>query len=51
MRARLTPEGLVAEGRQDSSLLSVLAEADALLVRPVNDPARAAGETVDYLDF
>ena len=51
MRARLTPEGLVAEGRQDSSLLSVLAEADALLVRPVNDPARAAGETVEYLDF
>ncbi|SLN17671.1 Molybdopterin molybdenumtransferase [Roseovarius gaetbuli] len=51
MRARRTPEGLVAEGRQDSSLLSVLAEADALLVRPVNDPARAAGETVEYLDF
>lgn len=51
MRARLTPEGLVAETRQDSSLLSVLAEADALLVRPVNDPARAAGETVEYLDF
>jgi len=51
MRARLTPEGLVAETRQDSSLLSVLAEADALLVRPLNDPARAAGETVEYLDF
>jgi molybdopterin molybdotransferase len=51
MRARLTPEGLVAETRQDSSLLSVLAEADALLVRPVNDPARAVGEWVDYLDF
>ena len=51
MRARLTPEGLVAEGRQDSSLLSVLAEADALLVRPVNDPARTTGETVEYLDF
>ncbi|MDT8328111.1 MAG: molybdopterin molybdotransferase MoeA [Roseovarius sp.] len=51
MRARLTPEGLVAETRQDSSLLSVLAEADALLVRPVNDPARAIGDMVDYLDF
>jgi len=51
MRARLTPEGLVAETRQDSSLLSVLAEADALLVRPVNDPARAVGDKVEYLDF
>jgi len=51
MRARLTPEGLVAETRQDSSLLSVLAEADALLVRPVNDPARAVGDKVEYLHF
>lgn len=51
MRARLTPEGLVAENRQDSSLLSVLAEADALLVRPMHDPARAIGDEVEYLDF
>ena len=51
MRARLTPGGLVAEARQDSSLLSVLAEADALLVRPVHDPARAVGDMVEYLDF
>lgn len=49
MRARLTPEGLVAEDRQDSSLLSVLAHAEALLVRPINDPARQAGEDVAYL--
>jgi molybdopterin molybdotransferase len=35
--------------RQDSSLLSVLAQADALLVRPVDDPARQAGEPVDFL--
>lgn len=34
---------------QDSARLSVLAEADALLVRPAFDPARAAGETVGYL--
>ncbi len=51
MRARLTPEGLVAETRQDSSLLSVLAEADALLVRPMHDPERAVGDMVEYLDF
>ena len=49
MRARMTPEGLVAEDRQDSALLGVLAQADALLVRPVGDPARAAGESVEYL--
>ena len=35
--------------RQDSSLLSVLAQADALLVRPSNDPARRAGETVQII--
>jgi molybdopterin molybdotransferase len=35
--------------RQDSSLLAVLAEADALLVRPPHDPARAAGEDVAFI--
>ncbi|MGB3314275.1 MAG: gephyrin-like molybdotransferase Glp [Albidovulum sp.] len=35
--------------RQDSALLSVLAEADALLIRPVGDPARGAGAAVDYI--
>lgn len=49
MRARLSPVGIRAEDRQDSSLLSVLAEAEALLVRPAGDPARAAGESVEYL--
>ena len=49
MRARLTPEGLQPFDSQDSALLSVLAEADALLVRPVSDGPRAAGEVVDYV--
>ncbi|MBE0454002.1 gephyrin-like molybdotransferase Glp [Roseovarius autotrophicus] len=49
MRARLGPEGITAEDRQDSSLLSILAHADALLVRPPHDPAREVGELVDYL--
>jgi molybdopterin molybdotransferase len=49
MRARLTSEGIRPEDRQDSSLLSILAHADALLVRPPHDPAREAGEVVDYL--
>ncbi len=35
--------------RQDSALLSILGEADALLIRPVNAPACAAGATLDYL--
>lgn len=35
--------------RQDSSMMSRLAQADCLLVRPPHDPARAAGETVAIL--
>lgn len=34
---------------QDSARLSTMAEADALLVRPANDPGRQAGEVVRYL--
>jgi len=49
MRARLSETGLAAEDRQDSSLLSILAHSDALLVRPPHDPARNAGEMVEYL--
>ncbi|RVV99276.1 molybdopterin molybdenumtransferase MoeA [Mesobaculum littorinae] len=49
LRARLGIDGITPFPTQDSSLLSVLAEADALLVRPVGDPARRVGETVDYL--
>ena len=49
MRARLTPDGLVAETRQDSALLGVLAQADALLVRAAGDPPRDAGDMVEYL--
>ncbi|MEC3862174.1 gephyrin-like molybdotransferase Glp [Mesobacterium sp. TK19101] len=49
MRAALGPDGLRIFERQDSSLLSVLGAANALVVRPVDDPARAAGALVDYL--
>lgn len=38
-----------AFARQDSSLLTVLSAANALIVRPVNDPAREAGELVEYI--
>ena len=49
MRARLTPEGITAFPRQDSALLRVLSDANALVIRPVGDPARAVGEMVDYM--
>ncbi|MEH7827492.1 molybdopterin molybdotransferase MoeA [Gemmobacter denitrificans] len=34
---------------QDSALLGVLSQADALLIRPLGDGPRAAGERVEYL--
>ncbi|WP_406650095.1 molybdopterin molybdotransferase MoeA [Aliisedimentitalea scapharcae] len=49
MRAQLDRNGIAAFDNQDSAMLSVLARADALLVRPANDPARAIGEPVAYL--
>ncbi len=53
MRARLT-EGpdlplVTAFAAQDSALLRILAEANALMIRPLHDPARAVGELVTYL--
>ena len=35
--------------RQDSALLSILGQADALLIRDVEAPACHAGDTVSYL--
>ncbi|MFP7672791.1 gephyrin-like molybdotransferase Glp [Marivita sp. S0852] len=49
MRARFVDGGLVAFGSQDSSLLSILGEADALIVRAPKDAPRHAGDVVDYL--
>ena len=53
MRARLgAGDGfptIVPFDRQDSSLLSILANADALLIRPDGDGARKTGEIVEYL--
>ncbi len=36
---------------QDSSMLSVLAWSNALLVRPPHDPAKSAGDTVQIIDL
>jgi len=49
MRATVEGGALSAYGNQDSSLLTVLAGANALLVRPPNDSARKAGDVVEYL--
>lgn len=49
MRANLRDGALFPDDRQDSSLLSVLAQADALMIRPPQDPARNAGEIQQYI--
>lgn len=55
MRARLSPSSdgdlpvVTPFAQQDSALLSVLSDADALLIRAPRDAAREAGEIVDYL--
>ena len=49
MRALLSPAGISVLPDQDSSLLSVLSRADALLIRPAGEGARKAGEPAEYL--
>ena len=51
MRAALHPEGLRPVDNQDSSLLTRLATADVLLVRPPHDPARVKGDMMHYTDI
>ncbi|MBL3704551.1 molybdopterin molybdenumtransferase MoeA [Sulfitobacter sp. BDSS02] len=49
MRAVVESGEITAFDNQDSSLLTVLAAANALLLRPPHDPARAVGEEITYL--
>ncbi|MEL7166172.1 MAG: gephyrin-like molybdotransferase Glp [Pseudomonadota bacterium] len=49
MRAIVDGDTIRDAGDQDSSLLSVLSDANALLIRPPHDPARTAGDTVDAI--
>ncbi|SIN97442.1 gephyrin-like molybdotransferase Glp [Vannielia litorea] len=51
MRGAIAEGAVTAFERQDSSLLSVLDAANALIIRPVNDGPRAAGEMVDVIDL
>ena len=45
------PDGVTAFSKQDSSLLSVLSDADCLIVQPPHDPARDAGEMVEIISL
>ena len=50
LRAKLADDGTIAPFvRQDSALLSILTQSNALLIRPVNDSALRAGARVDYI--
>ena len=53
MRATLIPTDgiptIAPFASQDSALLRILSDANALLIRPVNDPTRTAGEIVTFL--
>jgi len=51
LRARDGAATVEAFDRQDSSMLSLLARADCLIVRPPHAPAAAAGDLVDVLPF
>jgi len=50
-RAVVTNGAVTPEARQDSALLSVLAQANALLVRPPNDPAQRKSAVVDVINL
>ncbi|MBI6629087.1 molybdopterin molybdotransferase MoeA [Pontibaca salina] len=49
MRAIVRDGAVTVFDNQDSSLLTVLSQANALLVRPPHDPARKAGDSLSYL--
>ncbi|UWQ16618.1 molybdopterin molybdotransferase MoeA [Jannaschia sp. M317] len=52
MRARRTETGAVhVSDRQDSSLLTVLAESDVLVIRPAHDGPKEAGAPVETIDL
>ncbi|MEM8956710.1 MAG: gephyrin-like molybdotransferase Glp [Pseudomonadota bacterium] len=48
-RGAVGPDGVRIFSRQDSSLLTVLSDADALVVRPPHAPAAAAGSRVEVI--
>lgn len=51
MRAMLKEGRLKVAERQDSALLTVLADANTLVIRPPHDPPRDAGAEVMFIEF
>ncbi|SLN41137.1 Molybdopterin molybdenumtransferase [Pseudoruegeria aquimaris] len=51
MRARIEDGRITPFARQDSSLLTILASANCLMVRAPHDPPREAGADVAYIPF
>jgi molybdopterin molybdotransferase len=51
MRGTLDEGRITIAERQDSALLSVLAGANVLVVRPPNDAARDSGDTVAFIEY
>ncbi|MEM9968608.1 MAG: gephyrin-like molybdotransferase Glp [Pseudomonadota bacterium] len=49
MRARIDAGTITPNARQDSALLSVLNQANALLIRPAHDPAQRRGVMMPYI--
>lgn len=49
MRADQGPEGVTIFERQDSALLTVLADANCLAVRPINDAAKQTGDPIEII--
>jgi molybdopterin molybdotransferase len=49
MRARVLDGVITPFEKQDSALLSILTEANALLIRPLGDTAQATGAKVSYI--
>lgn len=49
MRAHVEGGEITIFDNQDSALLSVLAKANALAIRPPSDPARRVGEVIEFL--
>ncbi|WP_135504923.1 gephyrin-like molybdotransferase Glp [Roseovarius aestuariivivens] len=51
MRAEVSNGQITPEPRQDSALLSVLARANALMIRPAGDKPRNAGDVMEYISL
>lgn len=49
MRAHTGPDGVTIFERQDSALLTVLADANCLAIRPIRDPARKKGDLIGVI--